>query len=167
MPEGKIPDTKTEGTWEGKVVADSMIVRRAFNYFHRMYERWDDPAVMELFDYEARHWQAFDFDPNVSSYRLEHTAMHRNYCQMFEEVLEKFSQSEEGGRISPRRFYDCVRFELRHEAERGGREHEEMIGTSSASERFLTLLRNVTEFESWAASMRAAAEQQRALEDVD
>ncbi len=164
--ESKGAEGKREEKKSGPSADSSSITERAFAYFDARYDSWQNAELMELFDYEARHWQSFDFDPDVHEFRLEHSAMHRNYCELFEDCLEGFL-AELG--VGPRIFYQQVRDEL-HAGGTAARSREGRIGSrssSSASIKFLALLEKIVSFEKWAASMRDAAAQQRKLDELD
>ena len=138
---------------------DGSIIERMTEYFNRYYTAFDNEDLMELFDFEARHWQ--EFDPNETEYCLQHTQLHERYCAMFEQKVEAFI--EQNG-LEVAAFYGLLRDEL--EARAQAKASESKSGQAGA-EQLIALIEKSTDFQKWAASMRQACQQQREMEDVD
>jgi hypothetical protein len=129
-------------------------------YFESYYTAFDNEDLMELFDFEARHWQ--EFEPGkVGEYSIANSALHQKYCAMFEEKIEGFI-TENGYDVHS--FYTLLSEEI--DARAQSKVSEEKGGEDNAV-KLLALIEKSTDFEKWAESMREAALQQQEMEDVD
>jgi hypothetical protein len=130
-------------------------------YFESYYTAFDNEDLMELFDFEARHWQEFDPDKE-GEYSLDNSALHQKYCGMFEQKIEGFIK-QNGYDVHS--FYTLLREELDIRSQK--KRVSEEKGEEDNAEKLLALIEKSTDFAKWAESMREAALQQRQMEDVD
>lgn len=145
-------------------------LRSTIAHFTEDWLDFSNEDMMELFEWETRHWHLFE--PEDEEHSLQHTELHAQYSALFEAKLEAYIASKEG--ISVGEFYELVRSEMeRAEGKDGEDGGEAMIcgqkqqETGNLGVQLLRVVHKAMDFGAWAASMRKCVEDQRRLDDVD
>ena len=129
------------------------VVARALDYWRDFWKQYDDPEMMELFDFESLHYR--DFDPDVDEHSHAHAALHREYRSLFERVLESHLKNK----------LDSGGAEFCAELECDLRSGDSDRAAKAAE--FLEIVDKADDFAAFAESMRAAVRQARWLEEPD
>lgn len=129
------------------------VVARALEYWRDYWKQFDDPEMMELFDFESLHYR--DFDPDVDEHSHAHAALHREYRSLFERVLESHLKNK----------LDSGGAEFCAELECDLRSGDSDRAAKAAE--FLEIVDKADDFAAFAESMRAAVRQARWLEEPD
>ena len=129
------------------------VVARALEYWRDYWKQFDDPEMMELFDFESHHYR--EFDPDVEEHSLAHTALHREYRALFERVCANHIVSALD--TTPEDFSEELRRDL----------HSDDADRRAKASEFLDIVHKADDFEAFAESMKAAVRQARWLEEPD
>ena len=140
----------------GTLGTSESVISLAVAYFEEAHLRWEDSNLMELFDFECRHWHLFD--PDMEEHSLEHTRLHGLYCNLFEEKIECFVQRHG---IDVQGFYQLVQAEISGEARAAPKSPDAPAaaarkGERPSSERLLQVIHQATDFAVWSAGMKQA-----------
>lgn len=128
-------------------------VAAALAYWNDYWKQYDDPDMMELFDFESRHYR--EFDPDVDEHAHSHAALHAEYRELFERVCGNHLVAVLG--TTPDDFAD----ELRRDLNSGDGDRR------AKAEEFLDIVHKADDYAEFAESMKAAVRSARWLEEPD
>ena len=132
---------------------DTTLVQSALAYWGNLWANFQDANLDELFEFEARHFEAFD--PDVEEHTHDHHALHRRYRDLYERALERHLKTTLGA--TPQKFYAA----LERDAADGDSERR------STALAFLAVVKKADDYALFAASMREATAHARWLEEPD
>ena len=132
---------------------DNTLVQSALAYWSNLWANFQDANLDELFEFEARHFEAFD--PDIEEHTHDHHALHRRYRDLYERALERHLKTTLGA--TPQKFYAA----LERDAADGDSERR------STALAFLAVVRKADDYALFAASMREATKHARWLEEPD
>ena len=118
-----------------------------------MWANFQDANLDELFEFEARHFEAFD--PDIEEHTHDHHALHRRYRDLYERALERHLKTTLGA--TPQKFYAAL--------ERDAMDGDGERRTTALA--FLAVVRKADDYALFAASMREATKHARWLEEPD
>ena len=151
--DGDLPGTAGHRFYPRRKKRSAEIVAAALDYWRDFWKQYDDPEMMELFDFESDHYD--DFDPDADEHAHAHADLHREYRSLFERVLSNH--------LRDRHDVDGAAFAAELQ-----RDLKSVDGDRAAkAAEFLEIVDKADDFAKFAESMREAVRQARWLEEPD